>query len=403
MFRLKSIVKGQTAITVVLLIAAAGKAPGAALDHWTYRSSGISGFANFSTVAYGGGKFVAAGYDTSGVIVSSEDGISWTRRTYGSTQAITAITYGDGKFVGVGANGTIAISTNGENWSSFSISNTTSLNLNGIAHGNGLFVTVGRYPVSGGNYRATIYTSPDAVNWSNWTFDANSSLSDVAYGNGRFVAVGDGFKGTNRAIFVSSNGVDWAPRSSPYAGHLGVAYGNGQFVTLTSYGGARAALTSLDGENWMSHVLSFTNYYISGMGFGNGTYVAVGSLNQSRHILLHSTNGVDWNETRIGPQIGNYFLYDVAFGNETFVVVGQPNAIAQSASVARGWFEGIVRRNSSETELDISGEVGTRYNLQYSSDLVQWRDLFSYTNDWPTVRVTDTSATAPPRFYRVTH
>jgi hypothetical protein len=161
-------------------------------------------------------------------------------------------------------------------------------------------------------------------------------------------------------------------------------------------------VTSADGESWVSHPISLTNYYVAGLGFGNGTYVAVGSLNQSRHILFHSTNGVDWTEKRIGPQIGNYFLYDVVFGKGTFVVVGMPDAIAQSASVIPGWFEGINKPNPTQTELNISGEVGTRYNLQYSSDLIQWHNLFSYTNEWPTVRVTDTSATASRRFYRVT-
>jgi hypothetical protein len=56
-------------------------------------------------------------------------------------------------------------------------------NLNGVTCGNGLFVAVG----DGGS----ILTSPDGVNWTEQTSEANNQLNGVAYGNGTFVVVGE--------------------------------------------------------------------------------------------------------------------------------------------------------------------------------------------------------------------
>lgn len=383
---------------------ACADARGAALDQWTYRSSGISGSANFSAVTYGGGKFVVAGNASGTVLVSSDDGATWTRRPHGATPQIYDLTYGNDRFVGVGSAGTVVLSADGESWSSLSVSNTSTVTLYSVTFGNGLFVSAGDYDSGNLNYFGTIYTSRDGVTWSNWTSAAASNLRDVAYGNGRFVALGHGFNRSinpDRRVLVSANGSAWVPHDAAgYSDLRAITYGNGQFVAMARQGNSFAMLTSPNGEVWTPHLVPLTNYHMTRIGFGNGTYVAVGSFNQSRHVVLRSTNGANWQVTHIGPQSGNYFLYDVAFGEGTFVVVGQPNAIAQSTDVRIPWFERVTRANGI-TELDIGGEVGRGYQLQYSSDLEEWHDLVTYTNELPTVRVRDTSAAGEGRrFYR---
>lgn len=377
---------------------------GAPMDQWMYQTSGIA-YANFNGVAYGGGKFVVAGSagSSAGLLMSSEDGVAWTERTYGSTRPIVGIAHGDGTFVAIGWSGTVAVSTNGENWASFSLSNTTALNLNAITYGNERFVIVGDF-LGGGSRRATSYASTDALTWTNWLAETNSRLRDVAFGGGRFVAAADNSYtryDSDRTLLVSSNGMDWEPRGTPpFVDVAAITYGNGQFVALARHGSTNAMLTSPDGESWLAHPLTLGNNYVARMRFGNGMYFAVGSSNQSRHTMLYSTNGADWQAKYIGPYRGNYFLDDLAFGNGRFVVVGMPNTIAQSGSFTRPWFERVGRRDE-DAEFEIGGEVGRGYRLQYSSDLRRWEDLVAYTNTLPVMRVIGgAEAEDGRRFYR---
>ncbi|GMO70025.1 MAG: hypothetical protein Ta2A_18540 [Treponemataceae bacterium] len=74
----------------------------------TFGSSGVS--SGIYCIAYGGGKFVAGGWD--GQMAYSSNGTSWTAvgtSPFGSGH-ILGIVYGGGKFVAVGANGKIAYS-----------------------------------------------------------------------------------------------------------------------------------------------------------------------------------------------------------------------------------------------------------------------------------------------------
>jgi hypothetical protein len=59
-------------------------------------------------VTYGNGLFVAVGED--GAILTSPDGVNWTRRTSGTRNGLESVTYGNGLFVAVGEWGTILTS-----------------------------------------------------------------------------------------------------------------------------------------------------------------------------------------------------------------------------------------------------------------------------------------------------
>ncbi len=45
-----------------------------------------------------------------GTILTSPDGVTWTRRASGTTQHLHAVTYGNGLFVAVGSWGTVLLS-----------------------------------------------------------------------------------------------------------------------------------------------------------------------------------------------------------------------------------------------------------------------------------------------------
>jgi len=58
-------------------------------------------------VTYGNGIFVAVGYD---IILTSTDGVTWTKQTSGTSKELRGVTFGNNTFVAVGLNGTILTS-----------------------------------------------------------------------------------------------------------------------------------------------------------------------------------------------------------------------------------------------------------------------------------------------------
>ena len=83
-----------------------------------------------------GQSFVSVG--NSGTILTSSDGISWTKRTSGTSKYLRGVTYGNGLFVTGGFFGTILTSPDGITWTE----RTSGIfrNLYGVTYGNGIFV-----------------------------------------------------------------------------------------------------------------------------------------------------------------------------------------------------------------------------------------------------------------------
>ena len=101
---------------------------------------------NLYDVAYANGLLVAVGWDnstSSGVILTSPDGINWTQVTPNPTaEPLHGVTHGPCGWVAVGANGTVLISPNGTSWTA-ETSNTTAV-LRRVAYGAGRYVAVGQ-------------------------------------------------------------------------------------------------------------------------------------------------------------------------------------------------------------------------------------------------------------------
>jgi len=121
--------------------------------------------------------------DEPGVILTSRDGMTWTRRR-----------------------------------------SPTKANLYGIAFGNGTYVSVGD--------NGTVLTSPDGVIWKRRAGGASELLlSSLAFGNGTFVALGD--SGT---VLTSTDAVHWLTSK---VGQVGVRVGVSQWYCAFSFGSAR--------------------------------------------------------------------------------------------------------------------------------------------------------------------
>ncbi|KOR27706.1 hypothetical protein TI04_12750 [Achromatium sp. WMS2] len=94
-----------------------------------------------SAAAFGAGLYVVAG-DSNGVL-TSPDGINWTRRNFSAPIQVRSVTWSDtaNEFVALGTGRTLFISSNGITWSSFDLG--ASYTLNSIARGDGKVIITG--------------------------------------------------------------------------------------------------------------------------------------------------------------------------------------------------------------------------------------------------------------------
>jgi hypothetical protein len=160
-----------------------------------------------------------------------------------------------------------------------------------------------------------------------------NNLAAVTFGSGLFIAVGDAlYKGEQPVkpaiIRTSPDGVAWTTPSVGSASHLfGAASGNGIFVAVGARG---TVLTSANGFEWEAQNPGVTND-LFGIAYGNGAFVVVGGDQEGAgmHVILTSTNGVEWTLRASGTNV----LFDVVFGESKFVAVGRYFADRFSHSV----------------------------------------------------------------------
>jgi len=196
---------------------------------WTEKTSPAWGL---NGITYGNNIFVAVG--TLATIITSHDGKGWTKRDsgvsipHGAFVTFQSVAYGNSTFVAIGNIsdlyghdwGIILTSPDGINWTRRDEESSGYGYLAGIAYGNGFFVATGEY--------GTIITSPNGIDWTDRTSGSHVVIEDVAYGNGTFVAVGE--QGT---ILTSTDGINWEEINSETTEYLvGVAYGNDTFVAV---------------------------------------------------------------------------------------------------------------------------------------------------------------------------
>jgi len=296
--------------------------------NWTRQNAGTDLLLH--GVAYGNGLFVAVGGDKNNygyytsVILSSTDGINWTTRGHDRTYFLLGVSHINGVFMAVGSAGAIYTSANGSSWTK--VNSGTTSEMAGCAYGNGKYVAVG---ASG-----TIRTSIDTVNWTGMTYGTGYPLKSVTFGNEKFVAVGSDGKGYAK-ILSSTNGSDWLEMEVPENLRRleAVLYASPLFVAVGIYG---SITTSSDGITWTKQTAGATKN-LKGITQGAGLWVAVGGeiTFKAEETFLYgpsvqtSQNGSQWTERVIGS---TDWLKTVTYGNGTFVaaggeIVSSPNGI----------------------------------------------------------------------------
>ena len=348
-------------------------------------------------IAYGNGMWLILApavanmvMDAQGMVVTSLDGLNWTRHQMATNSALQGVfnglTAGNGAFVAagvLGTNGVVQVSRDGIAWGLPAMFPRVSLN--GVSCGGGAYVAVGE---RGGS--SFIAASTNGVSWVSQTWTNYGGLNAVTFGQGTFVAVGKG-----GAIFTSTNALDWATQS--VAVNLdSVGYGDGMFLA-TAPASYPYLLKSLDGRTWVIPPMTGFEPYFEAAPYGNGLFVVGGAGS----TLLVSRNGVDWWVDLVLWHEDWVPLRDMAYGAGKFIMVGDRGIL----NLTPRYFLSGARTPSGDMGLTVGGgDLERPFRLQAAPDLStsSWVDLVTLTNTGSPTNWVDPEATNyPRRFYRV--
>ncbi|OYW72491.1 MAG: hypothetical protein B7Z37_24695 [Verrucomicrobia bacterium 12-59-8] len=227
---------------------------------WTPRS--VTEFASniyFRAAAWDGSQFILVGEDYNftisawvGVVYTSTDGATWTRRFLGTTASsqLYGVASNGSRAVAVGNNGTVLISNDSLIWGSGTASGITTQTLVGIAWNGSVFAFTGYTSGS-----TVVFTSTDGSSWMDRSLGAGvatwQDLRKIAWLNDRFVS-----SGWYSSLRISTDNAQTFTTTRPVAEETpAMAYGDGIYYTAGINHDASSAnvdVLSLDGTNWYS-------------------------------------------------------------------------------------------------------------------------------------------------------
>jgi M6 family metalloprotease-like protein len=145
--------------------------------NWKNANNNTGKIAN--SLAFGNGRFVAVGDS----VLTSTDGINWTKNI--DLDYFSSITFGGGKFLAAAGLSSVYLSSDGLNWTKSFIADENLMGDLKAYYGNNEYKILA--------YNA-MYTSKDGVMWTKETFDLNFGyLKDIIYDGNKYVIVSEKF------------------------------------------------------------------------------------------------------------------------------------------------------------------------------------------------------------------
>lgn len=252
---------------------------GAAGTSWSRRDNGVR--FHLRGVAFGLDRWVVVG--DNGVIYSSTDTITWTPCVNPIALNLKGVAYGDGMWVAVGGDGkasdpVILTSEDGLNWTRRDTPY-NDVELAAVAYGNGRWIAVGRRGANGG----VIFTSTDGVTWGVLIGAYDLPNNTVLYHED----IGWLIAGNQGMVQLSSNGTTWEMGDYGATGNISsVAYDG---TMLVAAAGPAFRKSHDGGRNWVP-AGQLSNTTISALAVSDGTWVAVGS----RATIYTSADAENW-------------------------------------------------------------------------------------------------------------
>lgn len=387
----------------------AGSTIYSSLDGKTWTQRAISSTAQTTGIAFGSGQFILVGPGRTGGVWASTDGQVWTTRTFSAGDAnvgLASVCYYNGLFVGVGADtsgeAAVMTSSDGITWTRRSLAVVRTVGftkgLREVTRAGSLFFALGQsagvlatssdglvwtqrtspspyVPRSvawlSGTYcyaDATdyFYTSTDGLNWTSRSGPRDLQFESVTAFGGRFVAASG-----NGAVHVSTDAITWdlaiGVPAPGYSNVSSVAYGAGRFVTSGWYG---RDYYSDDGLLWKLTSNSIGNQTGGRLCYALGKFFCTDTDHLGK--FWFSSDGSNWQSTQIigFPTV----LRKFEFVNGLLVALGSGGSFATSV-------DGVTWTNRSIGVDDViwgfscgNGRyvVATTWNIYSSTDLTNW-------------------------------
>ena len=328
---------------------------------------------HWKSVAYGNGVWVAVSINrtnVSQIMRSTDNGVNWTAATgagaTGNTFLMAAAYGSNNTWIAVSQHGPIVRSTdNGSSWSI--INPPTTKEWLTVAYGNGVWVVTSK--------QLEIITSTD--NGDNWSIRQRPAQTtdyefvSLAYGTatgntGRWVAV-NARHGCNcqdsRVMTSDDNGQNWSyRRAAQDYKWVSVTYGDGVWVAVSQNGTGNQVMTSPDGITWTSRNSTRDSEWAS-VSYGveaDGTKRWVAVSQQTSHSSMTSTNnGVTWTEQEIPSPSNAVTWQGLGYGDGTWVAVGASGVMRLVVALATPAF---TLTSSTETRTVNTAATGFTIN-----------------------------------------
>lgn len=324
---------------------------------WNNSSSG-SNFFNTTyspqAAAWGNNTWVLCGTTSNGggstaLIAYSSDGITWTNGGFGLSlmgngSRATGVAYGNSRWIAVGrsANSVVISDNNGVTWStnssgsgllSFSFTNP---NYPCIAYG-----PTNNWVAGSDGSKKLFYSTNNGTTWNESTSGTSlfsgGGVTCVLYANSTWFAVG--YNGSNTYFYATStdNGVNWTQRSTLLYNTRSIAFGNGRYVVTGATSASASYFSSIGGTVSNSSNNLFSGGYGQWVTFADGMFIAVGANNYSNNAsvaLITSTDGITWttdtNASRLlvagsGNNSGSGYGRYIANGNGRWIALANSN------------------------------------------------------------------------------
>lgn len=193
----------------------------------------------WTALTFNEGRFVAV--SSAGQIDTSTNGIQWTEVWHHGNYDFTSVAYGNARFVAADSSmGAIAISTNGVDWSRLFPARSTVTEWKAIVYGDGTFVALD------GSSSGYIATSVYGYVWTLHQLSPAEEINGATFGCGSFVGVGQSTFSTENFI-SSTSGTAWTTTAVPIdatSNRTAVGYGAHRFVAVDASGNIAWSNTS---------------------------------------------------------------------------------------------------------------------------------------------------------------
>jgi hypothetical protein len=323
---------------------------------------------DLNSVAWLNDRFVAVG--NMGTVASSSNAVDWQSTRLTTMSSFKAATGGKGLFLVADDSPGLYTSSNALHWDPRSVD----FAAEGLAFGNDVFVAVGK--------AGLIRSSTNGTNWTYRTAGITDNLQKVEFLNGRFWVVGAG-----GAVLDSTDGSNWNYRSLGWATSLeGITWLKDRYIAVALTG---ESYTSTNGLDWAEHRGGSLRMFHDVA--SNGRCAVAAGWNGIRYV---TADGLDWTPVTLQARRN---LTGVTFGNGTFVAVGAGGTILQSGPLIE-----LELKRTPWPELTVTGPSGLACRLESAFVLgaeTSWQTVGSLTltngtGQWPA------PSDGSSRFYR---